>query len=254
LTKEQFKKSPVADPSGDPLERGMDVMKQLEYYEEFLARHNAVIGSKFQGTTADVVSGGRKSSKVGTYYGPDPVVEKNLYGILRHYLDYRNDEHKPENPKEKGHDLKKFLPDDFGGHATTIKRFNGYKEPRYYIQTPYDLYGFHQGFASGDDLFSTQKHNVDPNKHTISHTMTARTFDMVRAGEHIARYMKAVGMTSIDWTKVGVAGMGNYVDKEGKIKAAFPNKPIDYYNENADDIKRIQKAYMNRKNLIKKIT
>lgn len=249
LTLKKFKQAPVADPSGDVLEQGMNVMEQLEYYEEFLARHCAVMGSKFVGVSQDEISGGRRGVSVGLYNGPDPVAENNLRGVLRHYLDLRNGEGTSENPKDKYQDMKKFLPGEFGGQANENGRFKGYKEPRYYIQTPYDLYGFHQGFLSGEVLFNSRP-KADSSNHVISYTMSARTFDMVNTGEHIPRYMKAVGMTSIDWSKVGVAGMGNYVDDQANKIKAFPSKPYEYYNENKDDIARISTAYKNRKNLL----
>jgi len=252
LTKRQFQTSPIMDPNGSSVEQGMDLMKQFEYYEEFLTRNLAVMGAKFVGTNELLMSGGRRGVTVGFYHGPDPHVENNLRGPLRQYLSLRNDERTETNKKEDGHILENFLPEEFGGKkGKGASGHYGYKEPRYYMQTPYDLYGFHQGVTGAGDLFVRANVGDDAEKkHIILYTMAVRNIEgMAKTNEHIPRYMNAVGMSSIDWKKVGVVGFSKYVGSTGETFNNFPSKPSQWYSENKDEIQALIQIYNARSNL-----
>jgi hypothetical protein len=197
------------------------------------------------------MSGGRRGVAVSNYRGPDPHIEKNLSGPLRHYLDYRNGEGTGDNPKEPNQILKNFLPPALGG--VPIKEGNsaghkGFKEPRYYMQSPYDIYGFHQGVTGAGDNFVRSPVGDDAEKrHVILYTMAVRNINgMIVTNEHVPRYMKAVGMSSIDWDKVGVVGFKKYVDDQGKSIGKFPKKPSEWYNDNKDEIKALIGTYDDR--------
>lgn len=254
MTKKQFQSSPIMDPQGSDIEKGMDLMLQLEFYEEFLTRQCAVLGAKFIGTTELLMSGGRRGVVVSEYRGPDPHVENNLFGPLRHYLDDRNGEGTDINPKQAGQNLKKLLPPELGGEPPKkgiAAGHKGFQAPRYYIQSPYDIYGFHQGVKGAGDTFVRSQVNDDAEKkHVILYTMAVRNIQgMIVANEHVPRYMKAVGMSSIDWDMVGVVGFKKYVDDQGQYLGKFPTKPSFWYQENISEIKELIQTYNDRANL-----
>ena len=240
LTVALFELAPIIQPLSDTkFLRGMDLMLQLEYYEERLTREMAIMGSISQGKDKVAKSGGRGGLDGRLYGGPDPHVETNLASVLRKYLNVRNDER--QDPP-----LSKFLPSKLGGTDDTYK---GYTSPRYIVQTPYDLYGFHIGsWGDGSKLINTPVDADALAKRVTLYTMALTSYQMCADGEHIQRYMTATGMSSIDWDKTGIIGLKKYVDDKGNI--LLPKKgpllyqnPVNWINDNRVEMNSMQKKY-----------
>jgi hypothetical protein len=263
MTMEQFNNSPVLDPySLQKNLRGMDVMEQLFYYEEWLTCCLAMLGSEQQAppdpknpnTQAPVITSAGRAGLQGPYLGPDPYFTNQVLNgphsarLLKH-LEAK--EHMKEKYKDWVHMTPpKYIPENMGGTAAGRKSSNkGYREPFYYMQTPYDIYGFHIGLKGSGELIIGRPGPDAVKKHQISYTMTQRNYHNCLQGEHIPRYMQAVGMERINWNQVGVIGMHRYVDEYSKPRD--PNRklfidPIPFGNECSTDFIDMNNKYQKR--------
>lgn len=248
-TKKEFAASPVWDPNGTLPERGMDVMQQLEHYQEFLARNMATMGGKLpKGQNELLISGGKTTLTGKLYYGPDPHVANHLKESLNKYITANIGGKQREFCPPLQH-----YPLSMPGAATAAQRPEGfkadYRPPFYYIQNPYDLYAFHIGIqVSGDTLVNSNVAKDAIEKHVTLYTISQRAASLVQIGEHLPRYMQANNMQSIDWDQVGVVGLKKYVDDQGKwihAKNVFPD-PIEWSSQNADEIKRMRDLVLAR--------
>ena len=258
FTADEFAATPVWDPAGSSAEQGMDVMQQLEHYQEFLARNMAILGGKLQvgASKATAISGGKMTATGHIYGGPDPHVTNHLKESLNKYISGNiGTQKKLDNcpPKE-------WYPMTMPGSLKAFSRapqFKEYGAPFYYIQNPYDLYAFHIGIQiSGDSLaFSVIDENAAgrlvegvfrPAKPL--YTIASRAITLVQDKEHIPRYMEANGMSSIDWDKVGVVGLKRYVDDRGNWTSSSPvfPDPVPWSNENKDELDRMRDLVKSR--------
>lgn len=242
----EFRYAPVWDPNGSPDERGMDVMQQLEFYQEFLARNLAFIGSKLQNpkTSKEEVSGGKIHPVHGVpYAGPDPHVQEHLKNSLNKYL--LQGVTSGQAGSKSG-----YIPTSIGGSAQyRSEAYKEYKRPYYYVQNPYDVYAFHMGILSkGDSLVYSPQDDDAEKKHVIIYTMAARQCTLIQNNEHIPRYMAANGMSSIDWDQVGIVGLKKYVDDRGNwiYDQKYLPKPTLWRNENSDELNRMSKLINER--------
>jgi hypothetical protein len=251
-TAKEFAASPVWNPGGSPAERGMDVMQQLEHYQEFLARNMATMGGPLPSPIELKISGGKVTVTNGAYGGPDPHVTNHLQESLNKYIVNNIGTKKLEFCPPLA-----WYPPSMPGNTGASKRVQPFKEyspPFYYIQNPYDLYAFHVGIhVSGDALVNSAVDKEAAAKHVTLYTISQRAASLVQIGEHLPRYMQANNMQSIDWDQVGVVGLKRYVDNQGKwihTTTAFPD-PVPWSNENNDEIKRMRDLILARATLNK---
>jgi hypothetical protein len=252
-----FNKAPVWDPdSNNPLEKGMDVMQQLEYYIEFLARNCAVIGSNLpnpkRSTDNNLVyePGGGKTGPKGFYGGPDPHVLKSLGGSLNKYL--LGSVNPNAGKKVKNDNISILIPSSIGGTASERRgNYKEYKPPYYYLQTPYDIYAFHMGLPqSGEYLINIPNTDDADQKHIVSYSIASRSSTLFQDNEHIPRYMAACGMSSIDWDQVAVLGIKKYVNERGEwthTANALPRPLKGWNGANTDEFKKMRSLVEERR-------
>jgi len=260
VTANEFQSAPVYNPNGNPTERGIPIDRQLDFYEEWLCRNLLMIGARLpvppknippknmnepQNSPLQYAPGGGREHPSGKYYGgPEPFVANNLATVL-----------KPKWTKAvstSGTFSTGFVPKSVGGVGSQRDPgYEDYKAPYYYMNTPYDIYGFHQGiFGSGDRIAQGGTNpNTYAEKHVVFYTMPSRGMTMVSQGEHVPRYMAACGMKEINFDMLAIAGLRRYMTPQGGSKlasaGAFPQGP-QWLSENGADINIHQKLHSAR--------
>lgn len=225
MKKPEFQRSLVFNPN-DPNIAGLPVMKQLHLYEQYLIRVQC-LPRAFQLRGPSKPTGNKPAGD--HVNGPDPHVEKWARGEGR----------------------KLFAGGGEGMDAT----FNAYKGRRLLMQTPYDLYALH-GDANfyGPRLASTG--TSDSRKHKFM-TIVRQAVELKSfTEEHLPRYMKANGMSSIDWDQVGVPGIKLYINAQGqrtgetfpRLKDDSPQQSNEWFGKNSVEIIAYLKKYADREN------
>ena len=117
----------------------------------------------------------------------------------------------------------------------------------YRLENIYDLYGLHIGPGGVNGQTNPQKpggsgYNLTGHLSVTKskmHTLAQRAFNMVLQGEHAPAYAAALGLSSIDWTRVIPVGMAPYLTADGLSvvsSKAFPNDLSLWKAQNAADI------------------